>query len=66
MKFLTEDKCRAHHIKHENEEAERPFACIEEDCCATFKSQHHLKSHMIAIQNFPAKFVAIDFTQKHC
>jgi uncharacterized Zn-finger protein len=49
MKFLTEDKCKSHEMKHENEEAERPFACMEEDCCATFKSPHHLKSHMTAI-----------------
>lgn len=48
-KFLTEAKCKAHEEKHENEEIERPYGCMEEECGASFKSHHHLKSHTLAM-----------------
>jgi KRAB domain-containing zinc finger protein len=50
-KFLTEETCRQHEISKHSVPEDRPFHCNFESCNASFKTEHHLKSHINSIHD---------------
>jgi uncharacterized Zn-finger protein len=62
MKFLTEERCVQHEVqKHENEDAEdRPHQCPILNCKTSFKTPHHLKSHISALHKEPERLFVCD------
>lgn len=50
-KFLTEDTCRQHEVSKHSVPENRPYSCTYESCNASFKNEHHLKSHVMSMHD---------------